>query len=275
MSDADIPLNNVYARALVWSMFRSSADEDYLFARWAARAGSPYMFFWNAQQCIEKYLKGSLLLNGKSVSKFGHDLGELLASLSEFAGDLLPTVLCPPNYWVRDRRIVHRPFEPFCDFVERINSGGSSSNRYRHGGYLHFGEDLHKLDETCFQLRRLVFPLGIEYSSFHPNYRAYIADQVNHQPHLPFDFLSNGNEDERAIKTEVITWRNFSFFEAEARKGGKLCTGISMGMSEIEINIHDEHRGVEAIDWLLANCRFSKSERVELLALLQGQDNER
>lgn len=265
-----VPLHNVYARVLVWSMFRDSADEDYLFARWAARISSPYMFFWHAQQAIEKYLKGALLLNDRRISNFNHDLRDLFAEVMIFANDLLPALICPPKYWPQDRRITPLPYEPMVDFIGRINDGGKTSNRYRHDGYTHYGNDLHKLDEVCFQFRRLVFPLDASFSPIYSSYRETIKRNPNYQPHESFEFLNKGNVDQKLTKRETLMWKNFSFFESHALEDGKVNSGIYYSMSDLELNIYDKNRGDEAVSWLLRQGRFSKSERAEIHSLLNS-----
>ena len=62
MSEMNALKNNV-----VTQMFVDTADQNYLIARWAYHRGLFLDFFWNACQALEKYLKASLLLNGKSA----------------------------------------------------------------------------------------------------------------------------------------------------------------------------------------------------------------
>lgn len=54
--------------------FRDVADQDYLAARAAYRAGLVLPVLTNGHQALEKYLKAILLYNRKSTKSIGHDL---------------------------------------------------------------------------------------------------------------------------------------------------------------------------------------------------------
>jgi HEPN domain-containing protein len=54
------------------------ADEDYIAARMAYRAGLSYSSLWASQQAIEKYLKCILLLNRIPAQQVAHSLDEAL-----------------------------------------------------------------------------------------------------------------------------------------------------------------------------------------------------
>ena len=103
MSEIDILKNEV-----VTEMFVDPADHDYVVSRWCYQNCLFGSFFWNAAQAIEKYLKASLLLNGRSSKKFGHDLVRLYDAVTEYADDLLPDGLERPEAF--DGR-------PFCNLV--------------------------------------------------------------------------------------------------------------------------------------------------------------
>lgn len=47
--------------------FRREADYDYISARANFRMAFPQQFLWAGSQAVEKYLKGILLLNGRSA----------------------------------------------------------------------------------------------------------------------------------------------------------------------------------------------------------------
>lgn len=48
-------------------VFRKQADYDYISARANYRMRLRQQFLWSAQQAVEKYLKATLLFNGRSA----------------------------------------------------------------------------------------------------------------------------------------------------------------------------------------------------------------
>lgn len=155
-SDLDVMKNNV-----VTQMFVDTADQNYLIARWAYHRGMFIDFFWNSVHALEKYLKASLLLNGRSAIRntdgetYGHNLTRLFAEVSTFASDLFPERLVQPNqldqlYWRE---------ETPTEFLARFDGLGDANNRYNVFGYTQRWEDLHHLDQMIFYTRRIAFNL--------------------------------------------------------------------------------------------------------------------
>ena len=52
--------------------FRETADKDYITARMAYRARLIQPFLWSALHCLEKYVKGVLVLNRMNAKDLGH-----------------------------------------------------------------------------------------------------------------------------------------------------------------------------------------------------------
>ncbi len=67
MVDDKIVILNSHAAYL-----RDLADRDYIAARSLYRLGLIDHFMWNSLQCLEKYLKATLLFNQIDARKFGH-----------------------------------------------------------------------------------------------------------------------------------------------------------------------------------------------------------
>lgn len=67
----------------IYHTWRDTADEDYLAARGAYKAGLWGPFLWSGLQAIEKYFKNILLLAGRSTKPFQHDLTTLLTAARE------------------------------------------------------------------------------------------------------------------------------------------------------------------------------------------------
>ena len=130
MSSSTIPETNVLARDLAWRMFRDPADADYLIARWSMKYGLFAQFIWHSQQCIEKYLKCMLLMNGRSVSESSHKLQKMFADAASIAHDLIPIVLCPPSYFLETPPRLNFPFVLTEEFVKGFEEAGHPDIRY-------------------------------------------------------------------------------------------------------------------------------------------------
>jgi hypothetical protein len=250
-------------------MFRDAGDEDYLVARWAARSGLYFQFYWSAQQTMEKYLKGILLLNGENIGHLGHDLCQLYQATKKIVGALIPDLLCPPRYFPKSAAFMSRSFELTENFIFRFNEYGNPGNRYRHYGMTFQGLDLHRFDEVSFQLRRLVFPLDMQYSGTPVTYRYMLANEPNLQPHTSFPFLRRKKGEPLEQCEYTFAWRNFSYFEEKAKEDGKINSGYSASNSELLLSIDMGTEGREAIDWLVSNARFTKSDRDQLEELVR------
>ena len=66
-------------------MFRDMADNDYIAARALYKAECYEQFCWCSCQCIEKYLKSILLINGYSIKHFQHRVVNLFDSVRQLS----------------------------------------------------------------------------------------------------------------------------------------------------------------------------------------------
>lgn len=149
-------LDDDYAcrRSIVDSLFISTADDNYVAARWAAAHGLDVDFFWLGVHAVEKYLKAALLLNGQSAKGYGHDIVRLYNDVQPLAPELLPSVLTRPL-----ELTVDWSDEPTKSFIERLLRNGHADNRYLVSGYFRLEDDTFKLDQVAFAVRRLCQPL--------------------------------------------------------------------------------------------------------------------
>jgi len=141
--------------SIIDELFITTADDNYVTARWCFHRNLNVDFFWLAVHCVEKYLKAVLLLNGRPAKNFGHDINQLYAEVLKVAGDLLPPgpvkpERMPPSMWRE---------ETFEQFIGRLYRDGQADNRYQLYGYSKMPEDLWKLDQLVFNIRRLCRPL--------------------------------------------------------------------------------------------------------------------
>jgi HEPN domain-containing protein len=150
-------LPDLYAEkcSIVRELFINTADDNYILARISFHANLDVDFFWLALHCVEKYLKAALLLNGREAKSYLHDIKALFSSVHALAPELFPEKVTrpdrmPTSFW-RD--------ETFKGFVERLYGEGQPDNRYQLWGYVRHPEDLWKLDEVVFYMRRVCQPL--------------------------------------------------------------------------------------------------------------------
>ena len=143
---------------IVRNLFVDTADQNYVVARWCYINRLFLDFYWNGAHCIEKYMKASLLLNGKSSispknskNEFGHDILSLYNEIELYAGEFLPGVIPKPN----ELSIHHWWPETAEGFLKRLSGNGDANNRYQIFGYAQHREDLYKFDRLVFAIRRL------------------------------------------------------------------------------------------------------------------------
>jgi HEPN domain-containing protein len=160
-----------YQSSIVESFFVTTADHNYLVARWAFQHELFRDFYWNAMHALEKYLKASLLLNGYSAKRYGHDITKLFEHVVEYAGDLIPSLLLRPNFLEENLWKT----ESTTEYLKRLFQNGDPNNRYAYFSYVQKPEDLFKLDAMVFILRRLTVSLEVRVvvPSLHPDRRIF------------------------------------------------------------------------------------------------------
>jgi hypothetical protein len=152
---ADIDDNYAEKHSIVNELFLATADENYVAARWCYQHGLRVDFFWLAVHNLEKYMKAALLLNGLTAKGYGHDIVKLYADVRPLAPELLPSNLAKPSQYELD----HWYAETTEKFIERLYRDGRADNRYQLFGYNLHMEDLFKVDQVIFAIRRLCQPL--------------------------------------------------------------------------------------------------------------------
>jgi hypothetical protein len=152
---------NHFKAAIAHQFFVAPGDSDYLIARWLLMNGFQPEVFWHVAQTFEKYLKAGLVLNEIEVrtqNSNGHDLNSLYEKHVEIFGDIAfvsfhrPDSL-NPEIW-RD--------ETVSSFISRIALIGSPDSRYGLVSWDRYPDDLFKIDQACWSLRRLT--IGLDWS---------------------------------------------------------------------------------------------------------------
>ena len=150
-----LPDQHAQKQSIIRALFIDTADDNYVLARFCFHANLDVDFFWLAVHCLEKYLKAALLCNGRSSRDYGHRIVDLYDDVVPLAPELLPETLTQPDEM--DLELWHD--ERTKDFIARLYSNGQAANRYQLFGYALRAEDLLKLDQIVFSVRRLCQPL--------------------------------------------------------------------------------------------------------------------
>jgi hypothetical protein len=123
--------------------FRETADKDYITARMAYRARLIQPYRWSALHCLEKYVKGILLLNRVNTKNLGHSV--------------LPCI---------ERMKRHGKFEldisaDTAKFIKNLEDAGAE-DRYYLVSYDIRPFDIGRFDRAVWELRRYCQPLDYE-----------------------------------------------------------------------------------------------------------------
>jgi hypothetical protein len=142
---------NHFKSIFAFNFFVRPADHNYYLSRWTRVNGLSEEFFWQCQQTIEKYLKASLIVNDVPTRRQKHNLTELYRAHVDTFGNLALQLFnkpepLPPRRWRN---------ESVLTFISRINSCGAPDSRYGLVSWHCFPDDLFKLDQLVFSLRRL------------------------------------------------------------------------------------------------------------------------
>ena len=214
--------------AIAQEAFRDQADGDYISARMNYRMALREQFLWSCLQACEKYLKAILLFNEKSARfcdgagsgaekkkgpEFGHDLVKLLEAVRKI-GDL---PLDQPEWLL--------------EFLTYLNKFGN--NRYLSISTYTFGDELGRLDEAVWTLRRLCqsFDWWIEIddgpeTNQRPRLIAQItASQTREDPALERPLGTIDGYLEKVLKRprsdiarQALVWNNLYFANRQRRK---------------------------------------------------------
>jgi hypothetical protein len=138
-------------REFVTDAYVKPADRNYVLGRHALKLECVFDGFWLIAQCFEKYLKASLLLNGRPA-KQGHQLNLLFQEHSSIFGDVLPSSFLTTG--PTESIFGAAPFDTIAELIQHIEFIGSPSNRYSMVGYIHEYRVLLRIDEAVYWIRR-------------------------------------------------------------------------------------------------------------------------
>lgn len=200
--------------------FRETADKDYIAARMAYRARLIQPFLWSALHCLEKYVKGILVLNRVKAHK-GHSV--------------LPGI---------ERMKHHGKFEldlsaDTVQFIKKLEDYGAEY-RYYEVSYEIEPFDIIRFDRAVWELRRYCQPLDYDIAGADGetmNFLTLELDRIrrakaNHEKGtcITGGILEMIIEKKEHPAREALIWKNL-FFGPSRRKGVKMQSNWESGNS--------------------------------------------
>jgi len=270
--------------------FVQPADENYLLARWMLINGFNREFFWQAMQAIEKYLKASLVLQEISINKYSHNITELFERHCEEFGPVAFTSFEKPEELSAD---IWTPSNPL-NYVTRISQLGDPGSRYGMVSWWRTSDDLFKIDQICWSLRRLTVGLkwvvgdGLHVPGEHEAHRgttysdALLAD-ATFQPRSPIGGLDRQIHQLGSTRADTLYSWNLSYRReridfAKPTSPGLVPTFGPLENSYIflfweELTKKDENGQpkfhspifIEGMRWLAEHFRFTRADRETIL----------
>lgn len=268
MKDVDF---EPYKRAFISQAYLEPADLAYALSRWCFKAGLFYEFYWNAAQCLEKYMKACLLLNGRSAKEQSHNLIKLFAEIKAVAGALIPEVIAKPEFF-RDELWDN---EPASTFVNRIDEFGNPDNRYALHGYGFFYFELEKLDTVAFGMRRIAVPLDDNIYPEEAEKHLSVAAWLENNPDLTLEGTQETwhNRYSQDVQ-DAITIENHRFRTHSDKRLPRKLQAAAQSRSFYRDIFFFAERGTKSslhrdkilalIDWVKTNVRLPKSLKEEL-----------
>jgi hypothetical protein len=226
---------------IVHSVFVRPGDQNYLLARWTLAQGLYPEFFWQALQCLEKYMKAALVLNKRRILGFRHDLGRLWRCVAATFPMTLDQEFSKPSK-LADDFWTEGTIE---GFISRIHAQGSADSRYGLVSWARQTDDLFKLDQIAYRLRQLTvgmdWVIGLDFPSSGPNKKwsgNTCKDALEACPNLmirgemrELDRLANNMG---ATLHDIIHSWNFEFRRADADIKWPAPKTIAPGMGPFE-----------------------------------------
>jgi hypothetical protein len=262
--------------SVVRELFISTADDNYALARWCFQQKLNVDFFWLAVHCLEKYFKAALLMNSLSAQGFSHRIVDLYEAVRPLAPELLISEFerpnnMPPKMW----RV-----ETVLQFLGRLYQDGNADNRYLIYGYGRNPEDLFKLDQVVFSVRRLAQALEVRYVGDQeddglPTYTR--REAIGMRPDRHVNLQSNLEETMEGKRGEelqkvLLNW-NFPFTDHHYRHEGSTFTSayqnpILMTRLYETLDCGTSHfaEGDRLWEWVKANIRLPRPLVAEIEA---------
>ncbi|WP_143343447.1 hypothetical protein [Delftia sp. K82] len=206
--------------------FRETADKDYITARMAYRARLIQPYRWSALHCLEKYVKGILLLNRIDAKNLGHSALpgiERINKHGKFKIDLTAATV---------------------SFIKNLEDDGAE-DRYYLVSYDIEPLDIIRFDRAVWELRRYCQSLDYESTDMNGNAVNMLPHEIEriHQAKDEYEkgtcitggFLEQIVENKDHPAREALIWKNL-FFGLSRRKGVKIHPDWEAGNSPFFLN---------------------------------------
>lgn len=206
--------------------FRETADKDYITARMAYRGRLIQPYRWSALHCLEKYVKGILLLNRVPAKNLKHRVLrgiEMLKQRGEVDLDISDTTT---------------------DFIKKLENT-SADDRYYLTSYSIERFEVTQLDRAVWELRRYCKPLGYGSVTFAGKTVDVLSKELNRireakEPYEKGTCISGGFL-EKVVETkdhparEALIWNNL-YFGLSRRKSVRMKPDWEAGNSPLVLH---------------------------------------
>lgn len=269
-----------YTNAIAHRMFVATADQNYALARLAYFNQFDLDFFWLSLHAIEKYLKAILLLNRHSAKGYGHNLRGLHSAVKKLYPKLVFGPLVDPK--IKDLRWHDSSVG---DFLVRLNEYGHASNRYLTYGYTVMLDDLMKVDQLVWSIRRHCRTLR---DTFEIDGRAIEIDEVEAlQQHrerwalddfLPLERLIGGRNGEEPKRAFLRLNTPFAPNDDHLLSGWRFASSTSVFGDQFSFlqapGASQETKATAAsvLRWALANIDFVKKDKATINDVLAAYE---
>lgn len=266
--------------SLVHGIFVHPADASYITARWCALNHLGADFLLLSAHSLENYMKAILLLNGRSVQKYGRDLNDLYRDVRKLSGNLLPNrVMESRNFFVQYLYEVSDE-----EFIAQLHVQVEEHGRYVADGYAVLTQDLHMFDQMVFAFRRLIWPLdepaaaGEEPGAPAVSHRELLLKNPSHYRSLgaPLDDLIAAKDDTPARMAALnhnVAFAPPDFPHRPVQVGPWSQTSVIERCIVEPLEGSNPEAAAEALaaaDWLLASVKLPNDTRDRIKAAQQA-----
>jgi hypothetical protein len=264
------------ANGLVQKMFVTTADGNYILARNAFFMALDYDFFWLGAHALEKYLKAVLLMNGRSALSQGHQIVQLFDEVKNMDARLAIDALVDPQIEDLGWRQ-----ESVREFLVRLSELGSPDNRYGVYGFSQRMEDLFKLDQAVWLIRRYCRTFTYTIPHGGKTITVDYVDQVlkgstswSHMGFLPLERLlerSHEDPDRAAFLRHNVPFApnaDHQLHRLSWRSADPPFADLVSRIRSTTASAETREHAARVIAWALSNIKLSSPDRKTLQAIL-------
>lgn len=252
---------------IAYRMFFDTADLNYIGARQAFLSGRDLDFFWLSLHALEKYLKATLLVNGRPARNYGHSLIDLFAAVEAIDARLKPPSFADPTDLAnkgRDR-----------EFLERLDEIGGADSRYGTYSYVLTMSDLYRVDQLNYWARRFAVPVTLQFNGHSWVDELLLSPSQWFRAQGPLERVARLSY--RNPNRWPLTRFNYAFFPKLRHRPPRFRTSTmnaAIGMECDDLRrtapgTSERSNARAIIEWTIENIRLHRDDVRELKALLQ------